>query len=65
MAYIEGIRGRESEVIEYKGKLEEEADVGYEVGEKTLLVKGEYAMDEAAEVGLDESYPELLVVEYL
>lgn len=36
------------------------------MGEKTLVVvKGEYAMDEAAEVGLDESYPELLVVEYL
>lgn len=41
MAYIEGIRGRESEVIEYMGKLEDEADVGYEVGEKTLVVKGE------------------------
>lgn len=43
IAYIEGIRGRESEDIEYMGKLEDGADVGYEVGEKTLVavVKGE------------------------
>lgn len=30
-----------------------------------VVAKGEYAIEEAAEVGLEESYPELLVVEYL
>lgn len=39
-AYIEGILGRESEPIEYEGKVEDEALVGYEVGWKTP-VKGE------------------------